>query len=171
MYITTQFLYKGGAALFWRWQKINERLSNNLCNSSNWKDLDVDENFKDWQTICGKFEEIEAVVNAAFDGQTEDSVANLLHWAARCNKTWVISQFLKDTEHVNLMALDVSGRTALGVAEAYGSKEAAAMLEAHFEKQKQKNRAITLTGLCTNFLREAIADPPSILVPRSPSPS
>lgn len=116
--------------------RCNQHLSKNIGNAISWKPLDIDENYQNFNISTQKFEEIEAVINTAFECQSEDSVATLLHWAARCNKTWSISQFLLDTDHVDVMARNSSGRTALEVAEIFGSKEAFTILLAHITQNK-----------------------------------
>jgi ankyrin repeat protein len=124
----------------WQWRSCNEELKTNLAASKGWKNLDIDENYVDWKTSWGKFEEIEAVVLAATAGKNKAPQYSwtLLHWAAHCNKTWPISQFLLDTEHVDVMTLDSEGRTALDIALACNppSTAAAEMLQAHITKNK-----------------------------------
>lgn len=115
----------------------NDELATNVGGCDAWRDLNVDENYVDWKTAWGKLEEIEAVVQAAKAGKTNDPKATLLHWAARCNKTWPISQFLTDPA-CDVMALDSEGRTALEMAIEFNITgrfcASAKLLKAHIEK-------------------------------------
>lgn len=131
--------------------KLNSLLETGIGKSATWNDIDIDENH-DQKSAAKNFDEIKEVVTvAAGYGKYLDSEANLLHWAARLNKPWLISKFLLDTQHVDVMALDASGRTALEVAEAYGSKEAAALLRTDIrvslgETIKQQKKEIANLG-------------------------
>jgi hypothetical protein len=115
-----------------RWTEVDRILDTDVTRSRSWKDIDIDENYVDGITSWGKFEEIEAVVLAANAGAGKDPDATLWHWAARCNKTWPISQFLKDPiACASLMALDKGKRTALQVADDCKNTAAADMLRAY----------------------------------------
>src|SRR5688572_6032938 len=74
----------------------NAKLANGLGHSQEWKELDVDEAYVDFETSWRKYEAIEAVVYAAWADREKDPLATLWHFAARCNQAWLISQFLKD---------------------------------------------------------------------------
>jgi hypothetical protein len=124
-----------------RWETVNRELDTNVGGSTDWKDLDIDDHYNvPFEVTWGKFEEIETVVLTAQQGKANSSQSSwtLLHWAAHCNKTWPISQFLLDTEHVDVMALDSQGKTALDIALACNppSTAAAEMLQAHITKNK-----------------------------------
>jgi ankyrin repeat protein len=125
------------------WDAVQNELDTFVGESKNWRDLDLDENYVDWQTTFRKFSEIETVVLAAKAGKNKSPQSSwtLLHWAAHCNKTWPISQFLLDTEHVDVMALDSEGRTALDVALAGKCNAAIKMLQAHITQNKLVTKA------------------------------
>jgi hypothetical protein len=118
-----------------RWAAVNNELDTNVGESKNWKDLDIDEIFVDWKTSLGKFEEIETVVLKAQKGKANSPQSSwtLLHWAAHCNKTWPISQFLLDTEKA-LAALAekqaLEQAQALALQEAETAKQSKALQEA-----------------------------------------
>jgi serine/threonine protein kinase/ankyrin repeat protein len=101
---------------------------------NDWRDLNIDENYVDFDTSWGKFLQIENVIGRSTDcarlNYSPKDSWTFLHWAAYLNYTWLLSQFLLDTEHVDVMALDSEGKTALDIALANGSKQAAAMLQA-----------------------------------------
>jgi hypothetical protein len=100
-----------------RLEEANQKLNNGLGGSNKWKDLNLDDNYRDSLNSWLKFEEIEIVVNEAWRGKESNPLATLWHWAARCNKSWPISQFLKDPIACeSFMALDSNGKTALDIA-------------------------------------------------------
>jgi hypothetical protein len=122
-----------------RWDACNDELRTNVGGCDAWRYLNVDEDYIDDKTSWGRFEEIEAVILAAKVGKVNDPKATLLHWAARCNKTWPITQFFKDPA-CDVMALDSEGRTALEVAIEFNVtgrfSAAARLLKAYIEEHK-----------------------------------
>jgi hypothetical protein len=76
--------------------ECNTKLDTGLGGSKKWKNLHL-ESSEELRICSPEFEEIEAVVNAAWEGKESNPLATLWHWAARCNKPWPISQFLNDS--------------------------------------------------------------------------
>lgn len=111
---------------------LNEKLQTGLGHSTLWLDLTWEAESLDLPSAVPKFREIEIVANSAWQGQSKDPDATLLHWAAYCNTTWPISKFLKD-KHVDVLARDTSGRTAYEVAIEYGRTKAIKFFEDHFK--------------------------------------
>jgi hypothetical protein len=115
-----------------RLSTVNDELATGVGSSILWKTINVDENYIDGQTSLDKFDQIENIVLSAKAGKGNDPQATLWHWAARCNNPWPISQFLQDPVACqSLMFLNSAGKTALELANEYGHRAVADLLQVY----------------------------------------